>query len=304
MKTNQLNPLLFALLFTAATAHADISTRLSDTVNSGTGTINLLKDISGADLARQITSTGKLLFGMDINENASGNETASSIGVALQSVELTVTTTTGTYHFSNFATNSTAVLSKAGTSGLNTYSTLFGQTGSSQLTSTSKDFDLSVFDDVLVLNNVSFTGDVISASMQVQLLNTGNSKAANDTFFDFSGGYEDMALLSAADAYALESAGIGVADAPGDVTYSPTAPVITSAEVTAAGTSSTSSTTTTTTSTTTTTTTSSGPSAPTAAPAAPAPAFWAVIALCVLAFARQGIQRIKGRALAESKAHA
>ena len=293
--------LALLLSVTALTAHADISTRLSDTVKSGTGSINLLKDITGAQLAQQISPGGKLCFGMDLNENAAGNETAASIGIALQSVELTVTTTTGTYHFSNFSTSSTAVLSKAGSSSLNTYNALFGQVGSSQLTSSTSGFDLSTFDDVLALNNVSFTGDVLSATMSVQLLDTGNSRAENDTFFDFSGGYEDMALLSMSDALALESANIGVADAPSGVTYSSTSPVITAAEVsTGTGTGTTSTTTTTSSSTTSTST----PSAPTAPPAAPAPALWAVVALCVLALARKGIQRSNAGGSSESKVHA
>ena len=296
MKTLRLTLPLIALLITTA-AKAQISTRLTDTVKSGTGSINLLKDISGAQLAQQISSSGKLFFGMDINENASGNENSNSIGVALQSVELTVTTTTGTYRFSNCATNTTAVLSQAGSSGLNTYHTLFGQIGSSQLTSGSTGFDLGAFDDVLVLNNVAFTGDVLSATMSLRLLDTGSSRAANDTFFDFSGGYEDLALLNMADAYALESANIGVAGAPSGVTYSTTTPVITAAEV-AAGT--------TTNSTTggNTSTTPNSPGSPTAPPAAPAPSVWALIALSVLLLVKLGMERRKECASREANVQA
>ena len=269
--------LLLSLFST--TASAAISTRLSDNVRSGVGAINLLKDISGTQLTQQISSGGKLFFGMDINENASGNETAASIGVALQNVELTVTTTTGTYRFSNFATNTSAILSKAGSTELNTYYTLFGQTGSSQLTGTSAGFDLSSFDDVLVLNNVSFTGDVLSASMNVQLLDTGNSRATSDTFFDFSGGYEDIALLSMSDALALETASIGVAGAPVGLTSTTTTQIITAAEVAAATNPSTS---------TPPTTTTSTPTPPSAPPAAPAPAMWSVLALSMIFFVALG----------------
>jgi hypothetical protein len=165
---------------------------------------------------------------------------------------------------------------------------MFGQGGSSQLTSGSTGFDLSVFDDVLVLNNVSFTGTVLSAQMSMQLLDTGNSKAANDTFFDFSGGYEDLALLSVADAYSLESANIGVAGAPTGITTSTTSPTVTESDVTAANNSGTT--------TTTTTTESSGSgsgsgSTPTAAPAAPAPAVMTVLVLCGLAFLGRSLRR-------------
>ena len=284
MQMKKLSTILTAVSgLSALNARADISTRLSDTIKQGTGSINLLKDISGAQLAQQVSPSGNLYFGVDVNENASGNEMAASEGVALKSVQLTVTTTAGTYTFSNFTTNTSAVLSQAGSPTLGTYYTLFGQAGSSQLTSGSTGFSLSAFDDVLVLNNVSFTGTVISAQMNVQFLDTGNSKAANDTFFDFSGGYEDLALLSTQDAYVLDTANIGVADRPTSVTASILSPTVTAEEVAAA-------TATTPTATPVETTpppaiTTENVATPSAAPAAPAPGMVALLMMCGMALA-------------------
>ncbi len=285
-KAFRLPPILVAMVgLTSLQAFADISTRLSDTVNQGTGSINLLKDISAAQFTQQVSPAGRLFFGIDLNENAAGNETSASIGGALKSVQLTVTTTTGTYTFSSFATNTTASLTEAGSSTSGTYSTMFGQIGSSQLTSGTTGFDLASFDDVLVLNDVSFTGTVLSAQMSVQMLNTGNSRTENDTFFDYSGGYEDLALLSAQDAYALETASIGTAGAPAGVSVTTVSPTVTSTDVAAAGGSTT---------TTTTTTTDSG-FTPSAAPAAPAPGLFAVLILCVLMIVGGGMRALKQR---------
>ena len=222
------------LLAVAGPVSGEISTRLTDTIKHGVGSINLLKDVSSAQFAQQVTGTGKLFFGVDVNENASGNESADSIGVALKDVSLTVTTTTGTYVFSDFSTSTTAVLTEAGGKQSSSYYTLFGQTGSSQITGSTAGFDLSQFDDVLSISNVSFTGEVISAQMSVTLLNTGTANDMNSSFFDFSGGYEDLAFLSPRDALALESAEIGLSAAPTGIIYSNNAPVVTTTDTTVA----------------------------------------------------------------------
>lgn len=212
---------------------AQISTTLTDAIYQGAGTMNLLTDITAAQFKNQITSDGRLFFGVDINENASGNESNDSIGVALKQVTLVVQTTTGTYSFSNFATDTTSMIQAAGTTGLSSYYTMFGQGGSSSLTGATPGFDLSIYDDVLTIQNIAFTGDVLSAQMSVTLLNTGNAKTSNETFFDYSGGFEDFALLSLQDALLLEQASIGTSAAPTEITFSAQAPVITDEYVSA-----------------------------------------------------------------------
>ncbi len=196
------------------------STALTDKIYQGNGTIDLLKNVSASQLQQHLQASGGLLLGADINENASGNESAASIGVALKTVELRITTTTGSYVFSDFFTNTTASTREQGAAAAQTRSTLFGHTGSSNITSATSGFDLSHFDDVLELRNVQFTGTLTSASMAITLLNAANSNVqGNDTFFDYSGGFEDFAILTTTDATLLEQTAAGVSDAPASVTY-------------------------------------------------------------------------------------
>lgn len=217
-----------ALLAIAGSAHAQISTRLSDTVSKGRGTINLLKNISADQFQKQVSSTGNLFFGMDVNEDLSGAESRTSAGVALERVELVVKTTTGSYKFTNFSTSTSTMLNGGDDDGNDSksYYTLFGQAGSSEITSSTKSFDLSSFDDVIALKNVKFDGQVLSAEMDVRLLDTSGCKDANGAFFDFSGGFEDLALLSPEDAQVLEKANIGLSGAPKTVTFAQETPVV------------------------------------------------------------------------------
>lgn len=99
---------------------------------------------------------------------------------------------------------------------------MFGQGGSSQLTGTTG-FNLSSFDDVLWLEQIMLTGTITRAELSITFLETPNSRTSGaESFFDFSGGFEDFALLSTADAVLLEEADIGMAAAPSGVTYSTT----------------------------------------------------------------------------------
>jgi hypothetical protein len=99
---------------------------------------------------------------------------------------------------------------------------MFGQGGSSQITGSSG-FDLGSFDDVLWLEKIMLTGTITRAELSITFLETLNSRASGaESFFDFSGGFEDFALLSTADAVLLEEAAIGLAAAPSGVTYATT----------------------------------------------------------------------------------
>jgi hypothetical protein len=224
-----------ALLAIAGSAQAQISTRLSDTVSKGRGTINLLRNMSADQFQKQVSSSGNLFFAMDVNEDNSGNENRASAGVALERVELVVKTTTGDYKFTNFSTNTSAMLKSGGDDDggkdSKSYYTLFGQAGSNDITSSTKSFDLNSFDDVISLKNVKFDGKVLSAQMDVRLLDTGDNRNANSSFFDYSGGYEDMALLSPEDAQILEKASIGMSGVPKTVTFAQETSVVPAADI-------------------------------------------------------------------------
>ncbi len=259
------------LLSSLAGAQDIVSRTLTDAIYRGDGVINLLKDISGSQLTQYFNQTGGLLLlGADVNEDNSGNESSNSLGVAIKQVQLSISTTAGDFTFGDFHTSTTAMLRAAGGTTSAEYYTMFGQGGSSQLTGTTG-FNLSSYDDVLWLEKIMLTGTINRAELSITFLETPNSRASSaESFFDFSGGFEDFALLSAADAVLVEEADIGMAAAPSGVTYSTTESA-TEAIVAAAPTSTPTSTSTTTTTTTTTSTPAVGP------PAAPAPS-WILVA--------------------------
>jgi hypothetical protein len=155
-----------------------------------------------------------LLLGADVNENNSGNENRDSLGVAIKQAQLSITTSAGDFTFADFFTNTTASLRESGSKSFSDYFTLFGQAGSSQITGSSK-MDISKLDDVLWFENIKYEGDIKSAKLSITFLPTPNSKPTEaESFFDFSGGFEDFALLSAADAILIEKANIGAENAP------------------------------------------------------------------------------------------
>jgi hypothetical protein len=203
---------LFCLSLFSRDSHAEIPTLLTDKVNKGEGTIDLLVDVSSDELSSYLDS-GTLYLGVDLNENAVGNESRDSVGIAIQELELVITTTSGEYTFSEFYTNTTAMIQAEGSTTSSEYYTMFGTLGSSQLTGGTSDFDISAFDDVVQVQNIEVEGEILSAELRVKFLDT-NGSGANETFFDYSNGFEDFAIFSAEDAAILDGANIGLADAP------------------------------------------------------------------------------------------
>ncbi len=196
------------------------SQSLSAKIYRGAGVINLLNDISANSLANYFNQTGGLLMlGADVNENASGNESNPSVGVAIKQAQLSIRTTAGDFTFKDFFTSTSAMLRESGSTTALEYSTLFGQGGSSQITGTGS-LDIAKFDDVMWFKNVAFNGSITSATLSITFLPTPNQNAtAAESFFDFSGGFEEFALFNAADAALVEAGNIGMADAPSDIKY-------------------------------------------------------------------------------------
>ena len=213
----------------AQQAQAQIPTVLTDKIYQGVGTINLLKNVSAATLQQYISANGGLLLGVDVNENEAGNESRTSLGIALKQVQLVITTTAGTFSYGDFLTSTTAMIRESGSASAQEFYTLFGKSGSSQINGGSAGFDLGAFDDVLRLQNVVLQGTILSAHLNVTFLSTatGRTAGANEQFFDFSGGFEDFALLGQQDAAILAAANFGKADAPAGITYTESAPVVT-----------------------------------------------------------------------------
>ena len=211
----------FLLQASLATAGAAGSTAFTDKIYSGSGTIDLFKNVSAYDLETAILTQGELTLGVDLNENAQGTESRTSIGVAMKSAVLTIVTTTGTYTFDKIYTNTTALIRESGSAEAQEYFTLFGQVGSSQITgSTSNGFDLGNYDDVLVLQDLRIDVEIQSANLNIQFVDTGARESTdNENFFDFSGGFEDFAFLTREDAELLEVRAAGLTDAPESLEY-------------------------------------------------------------------------------------
>ncbi len=213
------------LLGGIVSARAEIPTILTDKIQRGSGVIDLLKNVTSADLGSYLKSNQAMYLAVDVNENASGFESSKSQGVAIKQMSLVLTTSSGDFSFTDFVTGSSAKLLESGSNVAGNYQTLFGTSGSNDLTSATKNFDMSHLDDVITFRNVNYTGDIKSARLEVQFVKTATGGAAgtNEDFFDFSGGFEDFAILSNADAKTLQAAAIGKADAPATVTYTPEA---------------------------------------------------------------------------------
>lgn len=216
-------PLLLLALSVGNVARADIPTVLTDTIKSGSGIIDIMKDATGAEFAAALSS-GTLFLGADLNEDASGLEKSTSQGVSIKEMELILQTTAGDFSFTDFYTNTTALILEAGAAQAQEYHTLFGQTGSSELSSSVSGFDLSTFDDVIEIRNIEFEGGILGAQIRVSFLDTARNAGDNESFFDYSAGFEDFAILAEADARLLDDANIGLADAPTTVTYTAATP--------------------------------------------------------------------------------
>ncbi|MEI8042914.1 MAG: hypothetical protein WCL11_16000 [Verrucomicrobiota bacterium] len=223
-------PLAAALaLAWAQSALGQIPTVLTDKIYQGSGTINLLKDVSAANLQSYLQQNSSALFGVnggaffgvDLNENLSGNETRDSIGVAIKNVELVLRTTSGTMTFRDFYTSTTAMITESGAPAPQRFYTLFGTAGNSTLNGATTNFDPTKMEDVLQIRNVAFTGSILSAQLNVNFLTTASTKVqGNETFFDYSGGPEVFALMGRSAANTVDANGAGVSGAPSSVTYS------------------------------------------------------------------------------------
>ena len=205
----------------SAPAHAqEVPTVLTDKVSKGQGVIDILQDVSAENLGQYFDDTGQLLLAIDVNEDASGNESSESQGIAIESMELVITTTDGVFTFSDFYTSTTAMVQADGASSAEEYYTVFGTAGSNNITGGTSDFNISSFDDVIYMDDIAFTGEILGASLNVTFLDTANTgQDTNEAFFDYSNGFEDLAIVGTAEASALESANLGLADAPEGVTY-------------------------------------------------------------------------------------
>lgn len=214
------------------TVAAQGSVRLEDTIKNGIGDVNVLiaqgkVPLSTASLeALRIDNDGHIVFGVDINEAASGTEKAETQGVAIAQLTLSITRASGTTTYSEFFTRTQTVVAPTGTDNRATYYSLIGGTGSNKITGSV--IDGSGFDSTLwVVVNDSVV-DATAVHLSVTLLETNVSLGDPEAFYDYSAGFEDLALLNASDAAYLDAQAAGRDQAPLVILTDETAEVVAS----------------------------------------------------------------------------
>lgn len=207
-----------------ASAQELLSIRLTDVIKSqGTGNIDLLKDVSISQLEQfRVENDGVLVLGVDVNEAASGTEKASSQAVALKSVRLTVDFDDGSRQIYDSADNccsteTQALLAEVPETSRQLYYTLLGESGSSRITSNNAVQD--IFDSTLkiAVPDVLYDPDgaqATNAKIQIVLLQTNDALGDPEAFYDFSAGFEDLALLNAVDTAFIDTYSAGREEAP------------------------------------------------------------------------------------------
>ncbi|MGF1872643.1 LruC domain-containing protein [Photobacterium indicum] len=222
MRLILLTALILLLTVSTHTLAESVSVKLKDTIKQGSGTIDVFraqtqnKNPTAAELeAFRVNNGGKLVFAVDVNEAANGTEKASSQGVAVESASITVVSGGITTTFSDFSTPTRSMLAKTGTTERTGYYTIIGETGSSRVTpNANSDVNGSSFDEVLIITVGQDLSSATAVTLNVTLLDTNISLGDPEAFYDFSGGFEDVALISDEDNSVLTGLGAGQAEAP------------------------------------------------------------------------------------------
>jgi LruC domain-containing protein len=216
-------PLL--LLLTTTVANAGNSVQLTDVIKAnGTGHIDLFKDVTAAQLEdfRQ-DNGGRLIFAVDINEDASGTESSISQGIAIKDVNLTVTYNDGSEAVYDMvggscSTETQSLLAESPDTDRQMRYTLLGEGGSNRITATN--VIQETFDSTLKIEVPKSFVDPVSgaqatgALLQVILLETNTSLGDPEAFYDFTNGFEDLALLNSQDTVFIDDNAAGVDEAP------------------------------------------------------------------------------------------
>lgn len=214
---------LVALVLFSSTAYTQIVSRqLTDVIKSnGIGVIDIMDiatqrdNLSGADLeAYRLDGNGKLTFAIDVNEAANGTEKASTQGVAIASAQLDVMIDGVNYSFNQYWTQTQSLLMELGSATRQMYYTVIGATGTNDITSKRSDTDLDEFGGILHVTVDQDLTNATSATLTIYLLETDTSLGDPEAFYDFSNGFEGIAIVSQADAQTLDTVAAGRDEAP------------------------------------------------------------------------------------------
>jgi hypothetical protein len=200
------NIVYFILFFTISTSLEAIeSLKLTDPIKSnGIGDINLLKDISSLDLeAYRNENNSILVLGVDVNEAADGTEKSSSQGITIKSVALNVILSDGSsFTFTDFYTETKVTVAEEGMTERYTFYTNIGDTGSNRITSSNS--VQAAFDSTIKIPIDIDLSSAIVATIDIMLLKTNTSLGDPEAFYDYSNGFEDLAILNNTDSEFLD----------------------------------------------------------------------------------------------------
>jgi len=211
------------ILFFSSTILALESIRLNDVISAnGSGDIDLFtpfasKHTLNGDILEQFrqNNDGELVFAIDINEAADGSEKSSSQGVSIASAELTIIINGVEYRYNQFTTRTHSMLAIKGSTQRSLYSTLLGDSGSNRITPNSdSDLDGSSFDSTLNFPLAQDISQANSARLVIHFLDTNGRLGDPEAFYDFSNGYEDIAIITREDAHYLNQLAPGMEGAP------------------------------------------------------------------------------------------
>lgn len=154
-------------------------------------------------------------IGVDVNESANGTEKSESQAVALKSVRLDVTLADGSSQsLMQFSTLTKSLLAEGnnGPASRQPFFTLLGSSGSNEITGSSlnefqKNFDSTIQIDIPAELNLS---QAVEATLHIDLVNTNTKLGDPEQFYDYSNGFEDLALLDYADARFLDIVAKGI----------------------------------------------------------------------------------------------
>jgi LruC domain-containing protein len=221
-KSMQVMSGILCLLF-ASSVMALQSIKLNDVIKAnGSGNIDLFtpfdsKHTLDAAVLEQFRqdNDGELVFAIDINEAANGSEKASTQGVAIESAELILIIDGTEYRYNQFTTRTNSMLAIKGSTQRGLYSTLLGDSGSNRITPNS-DSDIfgSSFDSTLNFPLAQDISQASAATLIIQFLDTNVSLGDPEAFYDFSNGYEDIAIITFDDANYLNQLAPGMEGAP------------------------------------------------------------------------------------------
>lgn len=211
-----------AFMMPSADAAGVSSTRLKDVVEKGYGEINLLtagvqsRNLTMAQLeAFRRDNGGKLAFAVDVNEAASGPEKSASQGVAIEYARVEVTTAAGIVKFEEFSTQTQSSVARVGQGTRSLWYTLIGDAGSRQITGNStSDVNGSSFDATIRIPVSIDLSTATAARLVIKFLDTNERLGDPESFYDYSNGFEDVAIVTATDATYLDQLAPGREEAP------------------------------------------------------------------------------------------